>query len=93
MGNEFIARGVLGEAEQEALTFCDTDGELVKSLGLTHLPALVHLRQDTSLVAGAEGWDPASWQDVVKEIAKAMSWTYPEVARAGDPPPTPGWPV
>jgi hypothetical protein len=93
MGNEFIARGVLGEAEQEALTFCDADGELVTSLGLTHLPALVHLRQDTSLVAGAEGWDPATWQDVVKEIAKAMSWTYPEVARAGDPPPTPGWPV
>jgi hypothetical protein len=93
VGNEFIAKGVLGEAEQETLTFCDPDGEFVKSLGLTHLPALVHLRQDTSLVRGAEGWDPDAWQDVVKGIAKAMSWTYPEVARPGDPPPSPGWPV
>jgi hypothetical protein len=93
VGNEFIAKGVLGEAEQEALTLCDPDGDFVKSLGLTHAPALVHLRQDTSLVAGAEGWDPREWQRVVKEIAKAMDWTYPEVARPGDPLPTPGWPV
>jgi hypothetical protein len=93
VGNEFIAKGVLGEEEQETLTFCDADGELVKSLGLTHLPALVHLRQDTSLGAGAEGWDPDAWQAVVKEVAKAMSWTYPEISRPGDPPPTPGWPV
>ena len=93
VGNEFIAKGVLGEAEQEALTLCDPDSDFVKSLGLTHAPALVHLRQDTSLVAGAEGWDPREWQRVVKEIAKAMDWTYPEVGRPGDPPPTPGWPV
>ena len=33
----------------------------------------------------AEGWDPDEWQRVVKEIAKAMAWTYPEVARAGGP--------
>ncbi len=93
MGNEFIAKGVLGDAEQEALTLCDPDGELVKSLGLTHLPAIVHLRQDTSLVAGAEGWDPAAWQDVVKGIAEAMSWTHPELGVRGDPPPTAGWAV
>jgi hypothetical protein len=93
VGNEFIAKGVLGAAEQEALTLCDTDGDFVRSLGLTHAPALVHLRQDTSLVAGAEGWDPVEWQRVVKEIARAMDWTHPEVARPGDPPPTPGWPV
>jgi len=92
-GNEFIAKGVLGAAEDEALTLCDSDGELVKSLGLTHLPAFVHLRQDTSLVAAAEGWDPADWQRVAKEVAKAMDWSCPDVAGAGDPAPTPGWPV
>ena len=54
-------------AEDEALTLCDPDGELVASLGLTHLPAFVHLRQDTSLVAAAEGWDPAAWQQVAKD--------------------------
>jgi hypothetical protein len=92
-GNEFIAKGVLGAAEDEALTLCDPDGEFVQSLGLAHLPAFVHLRQDTSLVAAAEGWDPAEWQRVAKDVAKAMSWSTPEVAGAGDPAPTPGWAV
>jgi hypothetical protein len=93
VGNEFITRGVLGEAEQRYLSFVDADGELVSSLGLTHLPAFVHLRQDTSLAAAAEGWDPAAWQAVAKGIGKAMAWSVPTVAAAGDPPPTPGWPV
>ena len=93
VGNEFIAKGVLGAAEDEALTLTDPDGELVKSLGLTHLPAFVHLRQDTGLGASAEGWDPAAWQRVAKEVAKAMSWSTPEVAGPGDPVPTAGWPV
>ncbi len=93
VGNEFIARGVLGDAEKKYLSFVDTDGELATSLGLTHLPAFVHLRQDTTLGAAAEGWDPVAWQAVAKEIGKAMAWSVPTVAAAGDPPPTPGWPV
>ncbi len=92
-GNEFIARGVLGDAEDRYLTFIDPDRAFVESLGLTHLPAFVHLRQDTSIVASAEGWDPEEWQRVVKEVARAMAWSAPEVAKPGDPPPTPGWPV
>jgi hypothetical protein len=92
-GNEFIARGVLGEAEDQYLTFLDPAGEFVSSLGLTHLPAFVHLRQNTTLVAAAEGWDPRAWQAVAKEVGKSMAWSVPTVAGAGDPPPTPGWPV
>jgi hypothetical protein len=92
-GNEFIARGVLGEAEDEYLAFIDPDGAFVESLGLAHLPAFVHLRQDTTLVAAAEGWDPRAWQRVAQEIGKAMAWSVPTVAAPGDPPPTPGWPV
>jgi hypothetical protein len=92
-GNEFIARGVLGDAEDKYLTFIDPDRAFVESLGLTHLPAFVHLRQDTTLVASAEGWDPEEWQRVVKVVAKAMAWTFPEVASPGDPPPTAGWSV
>lgn len=91
VGNEFIARGVLDSAEERHLTFVDPDAALATSLGLTRLPALVHLRQDTTLVAAAEGWDPAAWQAVVKEIARAMAWSTPEVSRPGDPAPTPGW--
>ncbi len=92
-GNEFIARGVLGEAQHEALTLCDPDEEFITSLGLTHLPAFVHLRQDTSVVAAAEGWDPKTWQGVADEVAKAMRWRPFELAKPEDPPPTPGWPV
>ena len=69
------------------------DGGFVASLGLTHLPAFVHLRQNTTLVAAAEGWDPRAWQAVAKEVAKSMAWSVPTVAGPGDPPPTPGWPV
>ena len=58
VGNEFIAKGVLGEAENQYLSFVDPDGELVASLGLTHLPAFVHLRQDTTLVRRGRGLGP-----------------------------------
>jgi hypothetical protein len=92
-GNDFIARGVLGDAEDRYLTFIDPDRAFAESLGLTRLPAFVHLRQDTTLGASAEGWDPEEWQRVVNEVAKAMAWSHPEVAKPGDPPPTPGWPV
>jgi hypothetical protein len=93
VGNEFIAKSVLGEAEQDYLCFVDTEGELASSLGLTHLPAFVHLRQNTTLGAAAEGWDPVAWQAVAKELGKAMAWNVPTVAGPGDPPATPGWPV
>jgi hypothetical protein len=93
LGNEFIARGVLGEAEDEALTFCDTDGELVAGLGLTHLPAFVHLRQDCTVAAAAEGWNPKEWQAVANELAAAMAWSRPDLTYLNDPAPTAGWPV
>ena len=53
----------------------------------------MHLRQNTTLVAAAEGWDPNEWQKVAKEVGKSMAWSVPTVAGTGDPPPTPGWPV
>ena len=76
-GNEFIAAVCSATAENECLTFVDPDAEFVTSLGLTHLPAFVHLRQDTTLVAAAEGWDPHEWQAVAKEVAKSMAWSVP----------------
>jgi len=92
-GPEAVARRIVGDAENEAIVFVDPDGALVRSLGLEHLPAFVHLRQDTTLVAAAEGWDPREWQRVAREVGKALAWTVPEVAGPGDPAPTPGWPV
>lgn len=92
-GTEEVARRILGDVEREAIVFVDPDKAFVQSLGLERLPAFVHLRQDTTLVAATEGWDPREWQRVAREVGKALAWTVPEVAGPGDPPPTPGWPV
>ena len=92
-GPETVAKRLLGEAESKVVTFVDPDLELVESLGLEHLPAFVLLRQDTSLVAASEGWDPKDWQRVAKETARVLAWTVPEVSRPGDPAPSPGWPT
>ena len=80
-------------AASSATVFVDPDREFVTSLGLERLPAFVHLRQNTTLASVAEGWDPREWQRVAREIGKAMAWTYPEIARRTDPPPTDGWPA
>ena len=49
--------------------------------------------QVTVLAVSHASRDPAEWQRVAKDVAKAMSWSTPEVAGAGDPAPTPGWAV
>ena len=92
-GTEAVAERVVGESGSGVVTFVDPALELVTSLGLERLPALVHLRQDTAVVAATEGWNSSEWQRVVREIAKAMAWTMPAIARAGDPPSFPGWPI
>lgn len=90
-----IAQRILGDEEAKVTTFVDPDRTLVGSLGLEHLPAFVFLRQDTTVGAATEGWDPAAWQQVAKDVAKAMAWSVPEVAPPGEPIPTPsgGWKV
>jgi len=72
-GTEEMARRILGDVEHEAIVFVDPDSAFVRSLGLERLPAFVHLRQDTTLVATAEGWDPREWQRVAREVGKAMA--------------------
>jgi hypothetical protein len=92
-GSDYIARRVMGASADEFIVFTDPDKALARSLGLTQLPAFVHLRQDTTLVDAAEGWNPREWQRVADGIAKAMRWSTPQVSRAGDPAPTAGWRV
>ncbi|HEV2308883.1 MAG TPA: hypothetical protein VGU73_00050 [Acidimicrobiia bacterium] len=91
--SDSVARRMLGDAEHRAMTFVDPDLELVSGLGLERLPAFVHLRQDTTVVAASEGWEPRDWQRVAREVGASMKWTVPEVAGPGDPRPTEGWPV
>jgi hypothetical protein len=94
-GTAQIAQRILGDEEDRQATFLDPDRTLVGSLGLEHLPAFVFLRQDTTVGASTEGWDPAEWQNVAREISKAMAWSVPDVAPPGEPIPTPsgGWKV
>ncbi|MGZ4675910.1 MAG: hypothetical protein ACXVJ7_00825 [Acidimicrobiia bacterium] len=90
-----IAERILGDEAQREMVFVDPDRAFITSLGIEHLPAFVHIRQDTSIGAVAEGWKPAEWQTVAREIAKAMAWTVPDVAPPGMPVPvtTAGWAV
>ena len=88
-----VARRLLGPAERDEMTFVDPDQALVASLGLERLPAFLHLRQDTTVVAATEGWDVAEWQRVAREIARAMAWTHPELTGRGLPPKNGGWPL
>ena len=92
-GTAPMATRLLERGSGKYSVFLDPDRALIASLGLEHLPALVHLRQNSTLAAVAEGWNPREWQRVARQIAKAMAWTCPEVARPSDPPATPGWPA
>ncbi len=92
-GPEAVAERIIGANDSRAMVFLDPDKELVRALGLERLPAFVHLRQDTSLVAATEGWDAREWQRVAREIGKALAWTVPEVSGPDDPPRFEGWPV
>jgi hypothetical protein len=88
-----ITKRILGDAVDRWLVFCDPDRAFVQSLGLERLPALVHLRQDTTLVSAAQGWSPTEWQKVADQIAAHNHWTSPAIGGLAQPAPTPGFPV
>jgi hypothetical protein len=96
-GNASVARRILGDDADRFLVFVDPDRALARTLGLDHLPAFVHLRQDTTLVAAAQGWEPREWQRVASGLARAMQWSAPQLggplAKEPGPPPTAGWEV
>jgi hypothetical protein len=92
-GNATMANRLLERGNGKHLVFLDADRALIASLGLSRLPALVHLRQDASVAHVAEGWDPREWQRATRAIARALAWTAPEISRPGDPPATEGWPA
>jgi hypothetical protein len=92
-GSEGNARQFLGPWADEVLTFVDPERSVVKALGLERLPAFVHLNLDHAIDAGAEGWNPRDWQAVADELAKAMSWTTPNIAKLGGPGPYGGSPA
>ena len=79
------ARTFLGPWADQLLTFCDPERSFVRGVGLSHLPAFVHLRQDRVVVSTAEGWDPAEWDSAIAGLTRMMSWTKLEVPPPGRP--------
>lgn len=87
------ARSFLGPLSDTILTFVDPDREVVRSLGLERLPAFVHLDHALGLQGVAEGWNPLEWRGVADGLAKAMSWSRPNIPAIGDPTPMQGTPA
>jgi hypothetical protein len=83
----------LGPYAQEFLTFADPDRAAVKAFGLERLPALVHVRQDLSIAAAAQGWAPDEWRALTDNLSRAMSWSRPMIPAPTDPVPYAGTPA
>jgi hypothetical protein len=79
------ARQFLGPWADRLLTFADPDRAAVKALGLTELPAIVHLNMSGAAEAAAEGWNPAAWRDVLDNLSRILSWSRPVLPAPGDP--------
>ena len=57
--------------------FSDVDFKVCDALGVTSLPALVHVRQDTSVANIVNGFDIEEWNNVCKNISTKLRWTKP----------------
>jgi len=86
------ARTFLGPWAEDLLTFCDPERSFVRGVGLSHLPAFVHLRQDRVVVGVAEGWEPSTWDEAIAGLTRMMSWSKVEVPPPGAPAPFAGSP-
>ena len=88
------AQSYLGPFADDHLVLLDPDRELIGSLELEYLPAIVHLRQDASLAGAAEGWNPAGWLEVLDGVEATMAWrAKPQLPAQGDPAPFAGTPA
>lgn len=86
-------KAFLGPYAEEFLTFSDPDATATKALGLTMLPALAFVKQDGTIAAVAEGWDPDGWRDVTDAIEAITDWTSIAIPGPTDPAPYAGTPV
>lgn len=83
----------LGPWADELLTFSDPDRNVVRSLGLESLPAIVHIDLSLEVVGSAEGWDPDEWRQVATNLATVMDWSRPTIPGPSDPTPYAGTPA
>lgn len=92
-GNEREAGQFLGPWSRDILTFADPDLVAVKGLGLTALPAWVHLAMDGTIMSSCEGWEPACWREAAERLSEVVAWSEPVIPLPSDPAPFPGTPV
>ena len=83
----------LGPYASEFLAFADPDYASARALRLATLPALTLVRQDGSIAASAEGWDPNAWRDVSDAVTALTDWTAITIPGPKDPAPYAGTPV
>ncbi len=79
------ARSFLGPLADDLLTFADPARDLIGALGLEQLPAFVFIRQNGTVAAAAEGWDPGAWREVSEAISGVTRWNPPTIPHSGDP--------
>jgi len=87
------AQQFLGPLVDELMVFLDPDRTAISALGITELPALVHVNQVPAVVASAGGWDPGAWRDIAAELSRILSWNRPTIPDPNDPEPFPGSPA
>lgn len=87
------ARRFLGPYTDLILTFVDPEASVVAGLGVEHTPAFLLVRQDGTVTAKAEGWNPDGWRTVANAIADLTHWNRPTIPTPNDPAPYPGTPT
>ena len=91
VGNEFIAKGVLGDAEHEALTFCDPDGELREEprphARYPRSCTCARTRRSSRAPRAGTRSSGSAWP---RRSPRRWTGRTPRSRGPGDPPPTPG---
>ncbi|MCQ3813890.1 MAG: hypothetical protein KTU85_05660 [Acidimicrobiia bacterium] len=87
------AQRFLGPYAEQMLTFIDPARQVAFGLGVQTAPAFLLVRQDATVTAKAEGWNPDQWREVADAIAELTHWNRPAIPAAGDPAPYPGTPI
>lgn len=76
----------LGPWATRLLTFVDPDRAWVKALGLSLLPAFVHINMAGKVESVAEGWQPEEWRAVAGRLSTMIGWNRPQIPGVKAPP-------
>ena len=80
-GDPRAAQLVHDELDIKAQYFVDQDMKVCEALGVTQVPALVYMRQDTQVTNIVNGFDVNKWNQECKKIAKTLRCTNPSFAK------------